>query len=134
LTKRLIALLVAISLLVLSAPLAVFAEDDIEASLATKHRPVIKLPVDRNALKIKDLMPKPGYGLGDNNHEHYGPPGKEYSIEKPISEDTPKIKDLLPKPGYGLGDMNHEHYGPPGKEYSIENPFAAFKKVFKKAK
>ena len=42
---------------------------------------------------------RPGYGYGDNNHNHLGPPGK--SGEQ--------------RPGYGYGDGNHDHIGPPGK-------------------
>ena len=40
---------------------------------------------------------RPGWGYGDPNHDHTGPPGHE---------DT--------KPGWGYGDPNHDHSGPPG--------------------
>ena len=42
---------------------------------------------------------RPGWGYGDPNHDHSGPPGQVN-------------KDL--KPGWGYGDPNHDHYGPPG--------------------
>ena len=42
----------------------------------------------------------PGWGYGDQNHEHSGPPGLD------DQEDS--------KPGRGSGDENHEHSGPPG--------------------
>jgi hypothetical protein len=44
----------------------------------------------------------PGYGYGDRNHDHSGPPGR-------ASEPTPCY------PGYGYGDGNHDHSGPPGR-------------------
>ena len=52
---------------------------------------------------------KPGWGYGDKNHEHCGPPGLE---DKPGSC----------KPGWGYGDKNHEHCGPPGLENKPEDP------------
>ncbi len=39
----------------------------------------------------------PGWGTGDENHEHTGPPG-----------------GTSVRPGNGNGDENHEHTGPPG--------------------
>lgn len=42
----------------------------------------------------------PGWGYGDTNHEHTGPPGQ--------GEDACY-------PGHGYGDKNHEHNGPPGQ-------------------
>lgn len=42
----------------------------------------------------------PGYGYGDVNHEHSGPPGR--------------TADAC-WPGWGYGDTNHEHSGPPGQ-------------------
>ena len=44
----------------------------------------------------------PGYGYGDTNHDHSGPPGR-------ASEAPPCY------PGYGYGDTNHDHSGPPGR-------------------
>lgn len=41
----------------------------------------------------------PGYGYGDSNHDHSGPPGR--------------TSDAC-YPGYGYGDSNHDHSGPPG--------------------
>lgn len=42
---------------------------------------------------------RPGWGYGDTNHDHIGPPGL--------------VNDE--RPGWGYGDINHEHIGPPGK-------------------
>ena len=43
----------------------------------------------------------PGWGWGDENHEHNGPPGQD--------DDS--------RPGHGWGDENHDHSGgPPGKK------------------
>jgi hypothetical protein len=41
---------------------------------------------------------RPGWGNGDENHEHTGPPG-----------------GTSVRPGNGFGDENHEHSGPPGQ-------------------
>jgi hypothetical protein len=41
----------------------------------------------------------PGYGYGDTNHDHSGPPGR--------------ASDAC-YPGHGYGDTNHDHSGPPG--------------------
>lgn len=43
---------------------------------------------------------QPGWGYGDTNHDHTGPPGR--------GEDACV-------PGHGYGDKNHEHSGPPGR-------------------
>lgn len=43
---------------------------------------------------------QPGWGYGDGNHEHTGPPGQ---VEEPC------------RPGNGYGDTNHDHSGPPGQ-------------------
>jgi hypothetical protein len=43
----------------------------------------------------------PGWGYGDANHDHDGPP--------------PKSADSC-WPGYGYGDTNHDHSGPPGRD------------------
>ena len=42
----------------------------------------------------------PGWGNGDKNHAHTGPPGKTGSACRP---------------GFGNGDQNHDHGGPPGQ-------------------
>jgi hypothetical protein len=42
----------------------------------------------------------PGWGYGDTNHEHSGPPG---------------VAPNACYPGWGYGDTNHEHSGPPGR-------------------
>lgn len=41
----------------------------------------------------------PGWGYGDDNHEHSGPPGQ----------------GDIGKPGWGFGDDNDEHSGPFGQ-------------------
>ncbi|HEX2346312.1 MAG TPA: hypothetical protein VHI12_06985 [Gaiellaceae bacterium] len=43
----------------------------------------------------------PGWGYGDKNHKHCGPPGRDSESDACY-------------PGYGHGDANHEHCGPPG--------------------
>lgn len=43
----------------------------------------------------------PGWGYGDANHDHSGPPPKSSSTCWP---------------GYGYGDTNHDHSGPPGHD------------------
>jgi hypothetical protein len=42
---------------------------------------------------------QPGWGHGDTNHDHTGPPGQS---------------DDACSPGHGYGDKNHDHSGPPG--------------------
>jgi len=42
----------------------------------------------------------PGWGNGDKNHAHTGPPGQT---------------DDACRPGWGNGDENHDHGGPPGQ-------------------
>ncbi len=49
---------------------------------------------------------KPGWGYGDKNHTHSGPSGK---IEAGAESET------RAKPGWGYGDKNHTHSGPPGQ-------------------
>ena len=58
---------------------------------------------------------KPGWGYGDKNHEHCGPPGREGKPDNPG-------QDPSCKPGWGNGDKNHEHCGPPGREGKPDNP------------
>jgi hypothetical protein len=43
---------------------------------------------------------QPGWGKGDTNHVHTGPPGSA---------------DDACYPGHGYGDKNHDHDGPPGQ-------------------
>jgi hypothetical protein len=52
---------------------------------------------------------KPGWGYGDKNHCHSGPPGqaKKHEREGDASDAC--------KPGWGYGDKNHCHSGPPGR-------------------
>jgi hypothetical protein len=47
----------------------------------------------------------PGWGYGDKNHTHCGPPGL---AKKPASTSSSC------RPGWGSGDKNHDHCGPPG--------------------
>jgi hypothetical protein len=46
----------------------------------------------------KDSIDRPGWGYGDSNHNHLGPPGHGEE-----------------RPGWGYGDTNHPHWGPPGQ-------------------
>ncbi len=52
---------------------------------------------------------KPGWGYGDKNHCHSGPPGqaKKHDRQRDASDAC--------KPGWGHGDKNHCHSGPPGR-------------------
>jgi hypothetical protein len=47
----------------------------------------------------------PGWGYGDKNHSHCGPPGL---AKKPATTSSSC------RPGWGNGDTNHNHCGPPG--------------------
>ena len=49
---------------------------------------------------------KPGWGYGDENHCHSGPPGKKKGGDDAVQPC---------KPGWGYGDKNHCHSGPPGQ-------------------
>ena len=51
----------------------------------------------------------PGWGNGDKNHTHCGPPGL---AAKTGGSTTPQGDSC--KPGWGSGDTNHVHCGPPG--------------------
>jgi len=62
-------------------------------TLATVLLLIFSSPI---SAKGGDDSTKPGYGQGDRNHQHYGPPGQN-------DEDD--------KPGWGYGDKNHNHYG-----------------------
>jgi len=49
----------------------------------------------------------PGWGYGDRNHTHCGPPG--------LAAKPPAVpQDDTCRPGWGNGDANHAHCGPPG--------------------
>jgi hypothetical protein len=52
---------------------------------------------------------RPGWGFGDRNHTHCGPPGLTAKIDAP----APSQGDTC-RPGWGNGDANHAHCGPPG--------------------
>jgi len=51
----------------------------------------------------------PGWGNGDRNHTHCGPPGL---AAKPATPAAPPGDTC--RPGWGNGDPNHAHCGPPG--------------------
>jgi len=51
----------------------------------------------------------PGWGYGDRNHTHCGPPGLAAKTETPAAPQG----DMC-RPGWGNGDTNHTHCGPPG--------------------
>jgi hypothetical protein len=54
---------------------------------------------------------KPGWGHGDTNHCHSGPPGQNKHDDEADTAD-----DEACKPGWGYGDKNHCHSGPPKQE------------------
>lgn len=54
---------------------------------------------------VEETSTKLGWGAGDNNHTHSGPPGKA---------GTGTVEKVSAKPGWGYGDKNHTHSGPPG--------------------
>jgi hypothetical protein len=51
----------------------------------------------------------PGWGYGDKNHTHCGPPGLAAKAETPVASQGDTCR-----PGWGYGDENHTHCGPPG--------------------
>jgi|GEM_PF-2180310 len=53
---------------------------------------------------------RPGWGNGDKNHVHTGPPGQSVNVGK-NGDDT--------RPGKGEGDKNHVHTGPPGQSVNV---------------
>jgi hypothetical protein len=61
---------------------------------------------------------RPGWGKGDENHMHDGPPGHE--ISDSTSEDSVGSADEEDgedeRSGNGWGDDKHEHVGPPGRD------------------
>jgi hypothetical protein len=60
---------------------------------------------------------KPGWGYGDKNHTHCGPPGLTSKVGKPAGPQGDACK-----PGWGTGDKNHAHCGPPGIVAKTETP------------
>ena len=65
-------------------------------TLATVLLLIFSSPISAKGGDNPSKAEKPGYGDGDINHEHYGPPGHS---------------DTDTKPGWGYGDKNHNHYG-----------------------
>ena len=61
----------------------------------------------------------PGWGHGDKNHTHCGPPGL---AAKPGTPAAPQGEACWP--GWGHGDLNHVHCGPPGLVSKGESPSA----------
>jgi hypothetical protein len=59
----------------------------------------------------------PGWGYGDKNHRHCGPPGL---AAKPPTAAGPQGDTC--RPGWGHGDDNHAHCGPPGLVAKGEAP------------
>ena len=59
----------------------------------------------------------PGWGYGDKNHTHCGPPGLAAKAETP-----PATQGDSCLPGWGFGDKNHTHCGPPGLVSKDETP------------
>jgi hypothetical protein len=73
---------------------------------------------------------KPGWGYGDDNHCHSGPPGlasstttsststsstSTSSTSTSSTSTSSTTSTTVPcKPGWGYGDKNHCHSGPPG--------------------
>lgn len=55
---------------------------------------------------------RPGWGRGDSNHVHDGPPGHD-SIESTSGNSGSSAEEQ--SPGNGWGDDKHDHVGPPGK-------------------
>ena len=61
---------------------------------------VVTVSYSRGSAPRESAPCQPGWGYGDTNHDHTGPPGG--------TEDACY-------PGHGYGDKNHEHDGPPGQ-------------------
>lgn len=59
----------------------------------------------------------PGWGYGDRNHTHCGPPGLAVKAAPPASTQGDGCR-----PGWGNGDQNHAHCGPPGLVAKAETP------------
>jgi hypothetical protein len=62
----------------------------------------------------------PGWGYGDKNHTHCGPPGLAAKAGTP-----PTPQGDTCRPGWGNGDANHTHCGPPGLVGKDETPPSA---------
>jgi hypothetical protein len=69
---------------------------------------------------------RPGWGCGDDNHTHTGPPGAQYGKTPPpgCSQYKGPGNDQYEttRPGWGCGDDNHTHTGPPGAQYGTTPP------------
>lgn len=61
----------------------------------------VTVAYSRGSAPQEALQCRPGWGYGDTNHDHAGPPSR---AEDPCY------------PGNGYGDKNHEHDGPPGQD------------------
>jgi hypothetical protein len=59
----------------------------------------------------------PGWGHGDRNHTHCGPPGLAAKAPTPAGAQGDTCR-----PGWGHGDENHTHCGPPGLVAKGEAP------------
>lgn len=59
---------------------------------------------------------RPGWGCGDVNHDHSGPPGNPDATSPCLNAAQPSPDPVTggSRPGWGCGDTNHEHSGPPG--------------------
>lgn len=69
---------------------------------------------------------RPGWGCGDENHGHTGPPGAQYGTTPPPGCTQYHGPDddqySATRPGWGCGDENHVHTGPPGAQYGSTPP------------
>ena len=69
---------------------------------------------------------RPGWGCGDENHLHTGPPGAQYGATPPprCMQYRGPTDDQYggTRPGWGCGDANHDHTGPPGAQYGTTPP------------
>lgn len=55
------------------------------------------------------LPERPGYGYGDANHEHSGPPGQADGSSAGGDNGSGASDAPESRPGYGHGDENHDH-------------------------
>lgn len=58
---------------------------------------------------------RPGWGHGDENHVHDGPPGHE-EFQGSGSGGSGGSSSVEQRPGDGFGDKNHDHSGAPGSD------------------
>jgi hypothetical protein len=66
---------------------------------------------------------RPGWGCGDANHVHTGPPGNQYGPPGNQYGSVPPGCDQYGfRPGWGCGDSNHPHTGPVGQQYGTPPP------------